>query len=110
MRYDQLVVCQGLDFKEENKKDFYAIFKKHGFSRPKILGVIETLPSKDINGNIIPNTGNRKDFFFFINNKDINRFSIWRLSYNMRWLEDIYYNDEQDIYPEEFRNKYKPRW
>jgi hypothetical protein len=110
MRYDQLVVIQGLDFKEDDKKDFLAIFKRHHFHKPKILGVITTLPSKDVNGKTIEGTGGRKDFFFFINNKDIGRFSIWRLNYSMRWWEDIFYNHEEEIYPLEFRKKYPKRW
>lgn len=111
MRYDQLVVAPGLAYEDEyDKKDFLNIFKKHGFKRPKIVGVIETLPSKDENGNVIPGTGGRKDFFFFINNKDINKFAVWRMSYGMRWWEDVFYNNEQDIYPEEFRQQYPKRW
>lgn len=110
MRYDQLVVAIGLDYKDENKKAFYEIFKKHNFHKPKIVGVIETLPNKDENGIDIPNTGGRKDFFFFIDNKDINRFSVWRLTYNMKWYEDIYYDKQEHIYPEEFRKKYPKRW
>lgn len=110
MKYDQLVVCQGLDFKEENKKDFYDIFKRHGFSKPKILGVVETLPSKDCNGKIIPETGGRKDFFFFINDKDKNRFQLWKINYNMIFFEDIFYTQDPNIYPEDFRKQHKPRW
>jgi len=111
MKYEQLVVIQGLDYKEKNdKKSFLQIFKRHGFRKPKIVGVVKTLPSKDENGKTIKGTGGRKDLFFFINDKDIQKFSVWRLCYGMRWLEDIYYNNEQDIYPEEFRKKYPPRW
>jgi len=110
VRYEQLVVAQGFDYKESDRKQFLEIFKKHHFHRPKIVGVIITLPSKDSNGKIIAGTGGRKDFFFYINNKDIEKFSIWRFNYNFRWYEDIYYNHEEDIYPKKFKDKYKPRW
>jgi len=103
-------VAQGYDYKEEDKKKFLQIFKEHHFHRPKIVGVITTLPSKDANGKKIPDTGGRKDFFFFINNKDIERFSIWRFNYSFRWWEDIFYNHEEDIYPDNFKKKYPKRW
>lgn len=104
------MVMQGCDFTDEDKLFFYEIFRRHKFRKPKIVGVVETLPSKDVNGCDIPGTGGRKDLFFFINNKDVNRFAVWSLNYRMRWWEDIFYNDEQDIYPEDFRKKYSKRW
>jgi len=112
MKYDQLVVIQGSTYGDDEKKlnEFYEIFKTHHFHRPKVIGVILTLPSKDKNGKNIPETGGRKDFFFFINNKDIKRFAIWRFNYSMRWWEDIFYNHEEAIYPPSFRKKYPPRW
>ena len=112
MKYEQLVVIQGSDYGEDDKKrkEFLEIFKKHHFHRPKIVGVVITLSDKDCNGKNVPNTGGRHDFFFFINNKDIERFSIWRFNYAMRWYEDIYFNHEENIYPISFRKKYKPRW
>lgn len=110
MLYEQLVVMQGCDFKEADKEVFYEVFKKHKFKKPKIVGVVETLPSRDECGNIIPNTGGRKDLFFFINNKDINKFAVWRFLYSMRWWEDIFYNHEENIYPDDFKEQYPPRW
>jgi hypothetical protein len=110
MKYEQLVVAQGFDYKDKDKKAFYQIFKTHHFRRPKIVGVIITLPDKDINGKVIVGTGGRKDFFFYINNKDISRFSIWRFNYNFRWWEDIFYNHEEGIYPKKFIEKHKPGW
>jgi len=110
MKYEQLVVAEGYAYEEKDKKEFFDLFKKHHFHKPKIVGVVITLPSKDKNGKNIPETGGRKDFFFYINNKDIERFSIWRFNYGMRWWEDIFYNNQQDIYPLSFRKKHPKRW
>jgi hypothetical protein len=110
MKYDQLVVIQGSDYGENEKKqkEFLAIFKTHHFHRPKVVGTIETIATKDKDGNVV--CGGRKDFFFFINNKDIERFSIWRFNYRMRWWEDVFFNKEEAIYPKSFIKKYPPRW
>ena len=97
MKYDQLVVCQGCEYNEKDKESIEEMFKKHGFHKPKIVGVVET-------------TLGRKDFFFFVNDKDLNKFSIWRLQYSMRWWEDIFYNNEENEYPDEFKKKYPKRW
>jgi hypothetical protein len=111
MKYEQMVVLQGCKYNNDADKQYFLdIFKKHNFRKPKIVGVVTTLPSKDEHGNIIPNTGGRQDLFFFINNKDINKFAIWRLIYDMKWLEDIYHKNEEHIYPKKFLQKYPPRW
>lgn len=109
MRYSQIVILPGCDFNlEKDKKYFYEFFKKYKFRKPKIIGVVETLPSKDINGNIIPGTGGRKDLFFYINEKDEHRFSSWKYLYSMQNWEDVFFNHEEEIYPKKFRNKYPP--
>lgn len=110
MKYEQLVVCQGLDYKDRDEYKFKEIFKKHHFHKPKIVGVVETLPSKDEHGNIIIGTGGRKDFFFFLDNKDINKFGVWRLSYGMKWFEELFDTNEYELYPDEFIQKYPKRW
>lgn len=109
MRYSQIVILPGCDFKlEKDKKYFYEFFKKYKFRQPKIIGVVETLPNKDSDGNIIPGTGGRKDLFFFINDKDEKRFMTWKFTYSMIYWEDVFYNHEEEIYPLKFRKKYLP--
>ena len=111
MRFNQLVVLPGCDYDvEKDKKYFLEFFKKNKFHRPKIVGVIVTLPNKDLEGNIIIGTGGRKDLFFFINEKDEKRFATWKFTYSMVYYEDIFYNKEENIYPKSFIKKYKPRW
>lgn len=109
VRYDQMVVAEGVH-EETAIEELYSIFKKMKFKKPKIVGIVETLPDIDKEGNHIEGTGGRKDLMFLINNKDINKFSIWRLYYGLRWWEDIFFNQQQHIYPDEFKQKYPPRW
>ena len=48
----------------------------------------------------------RQDFFFFVKTTDVSKFAIKRFQFGMRWWEDVYFNDEQDIYPPEFLKAY----
>jgi len=82
-------------------------FKKNKFHRPKIIGVITTLPTK-LDGIDIPGTGGRKDLFFYINVKDERRFANWRYAFGIMYWEDVFYNHEEEHYPKDFREKYLP--
>ena len=107
MRYEQIVVLPGCDYNEKKDKDYVLkFFKTHKFHRPKIIGVIITLPTKDLLGNDIPGTGGRKDLFLYLNVKDERRFANWRFAFGFMYWEDVYYNKEEEHYPIEFRNKY----
>jgi hypothetical protein len=109
VRYSQICILPGCDFNvEKDKKYFYEFFKKYKFRKPKIIGVVETLPNKDSNGNIIIGTGGRKDLFFYINEKDERRFNTWKYIYSICYYEDVFYNHEEEIYPIKFRKKYLP--
>ena len=57
----------------------------------------------------VPDTGGRNDFFFYVNTADVPKFAIPRFHFGMRWWEDIYFNDGQDIYPPEFLAAYPNR-
>lgn len=109
MRYSQIVILPACDFKlDKDKAYFYEFFKKYKFRKPKIIGVVETLPNKDANGKNIPGTGGRKDLFFYINEKDEKRFCTWKYTYSMLYWEDVFYNNEQELYPKKFRDNYPP--
>lgn len=103
MRYDQLVVYEGCTdgnkelLEEKYRNELQEMCRKLGFKKPKIIGVVKTV------------TG-RFDFFFCINNKDVDRFALWRLQYGMRWWEDICANNDHKQYPKEIRVQYPPRW
>ena len=109
MRYDQMVIAQGVH-EESAVSEIIGLFRQHKFRRPKIVGIIETLPNLDEKGNTIEGTGGRKDLFFLINNKDINKFSFCKYLYNLCWYEDIFHEKQESMYPKSFIEKYPPRW
>jgi len=75
-----------------------------GATRPiLIVGTVNTLPTP---GNEADEPGGRSDFFFYFHDEDIMVVAVPRLQYGIRWWEDIYFNDGQDIYPADFREAY----
>ena len=70
------------------------------------VGCVETLPDKNDDGEEVVDTGGRIDFFFFVNTDDVSKFALKRFSFGMRWWEDVYFNEGEDIYPIEFRKAY----
>lgn len=79
--------------------------------RVKYLEEIKTLPDKLPSGAPDPETGNRNDLFFVINDEDIGKFAIPRLRYGIRWYEDVVsYNDHANLYPQEVLDRYEVRW
>lgn len=52
----------------------------------------------------------RNDLFFYIHTDDIMKFAVPRLSYGIRWWEDIHFNKQTNEYPKEFVKKYKTTW
>lgn len=68
-------------------------------TRVKFLECIYTYPDVDDNGPV-PETGGRCDLFFYVHNEDIAKFAIPRLSYGIRWIEDVYGNGGGYLYPE----------
>lgn len=81
-------------------------FKKSMRIEPLIVGTVLTLPDPEHQGMEEPPTGGRTDFFFYVRAEDIPRFSTHRLHLGMRWWEDVFYTEQQDIYPLEFRKAY----
>lgn len=76
--------------------------------RVKFSECIYTYPDFGGDGNPVPDTGGRCDLFFFIHNEDISKFAIPRFNYGIRWIEDVYGNDQGYLYPE--RVKEYMRW
>lgn len=70
------------------------------------VGCVETLPDTDEHGKKIEGTGGRYDFFFFVKFEDVPKFAVKRFQFGMRWWEDIYFNNDESIYPIEFRSAY----
>lgn len=40
------------------------------------------------------------DLFFAVHNDDVNKFTVPRLEYGIRWVEDVFFNRQGDLYPD----------
>lgn len=69
------------------------------------VGCVTTLPDVE-NDQEVKGTGGRIDFFFFVKMTDVPKFAVQRFRFGMRWWEDVFFNDESNIYPVEFRKAY----
>ena len=92
--YQTMALWQGTSVSETD--DVESFFKKEFESRIKRVGCVKT------------STG-RIDFAFFVHSEDIPKFAIkrFKLGNDMpRWWEDIYFNNQQNQFPQPFLNFY----
>ncbi len=104
-----LVVWPGCYFENDDIQPFYGFFQGQlNISSDSVtpVGCVETLPDRDVDGKDIPGTGGRIDFFFWLDNKHVYAFAVPKLLLHMRWWEDIYFNEQEHIYPPEFLEAY----
>ena len=113
--YKQLYIWEGIiltDDKEmpteENINNFLNYLENNLGGRFKYCGYVITLPDKDKNGNLIPETGGRSDQFFYIHNDDVNR--VARLKMGIHYWEDVLGNGHAERYPIEVLKTLKPTW
>ena len=101
--FNQLVVWTSTIVGKDNAKDLEDFLKEEGF-KVKYATEYQTLPDEnDITGE----TGGRNDVLFYIDDKDIPKFSVWRLRYGMKWWEDYLDNGSDKIVPQEILNKFE---
>ena len=91
---------------EDDIENVLLFFKNVFDIEPAFVGCVKTLPDRDEDGNEIEDTGGRIDFFFYVKMVDVPKFAIKRFKYGMRWWEDVYFNNGEDIYPSDFRTVY----
>ena len=84
----------------------HAFFQKIFDIQIAPVGCVTTMPNSDADGKEISGTGGRHDFFFFVNTQDVPKLARKRLEFGMRWWEDVYFNEGEDISPIEFRQAY----
>jgi len=48
--------------------------------------------------------------FFRIHDEDVQKFSIARLVYGIRWWEDVLGNGNEELYPQGILEKYPKTW
>ena len=108
-KFNQLCVWTGTLLGDSTADDFVNFFKENGFD-VKFECEYETLQDKDAYGDSVEGTGGRHDILFYINDDDIPKFAIWRLSYGIRWWEDFLDNGHGDIVPQNILEKYPYGW
>ena len=106
----QLVLWPSCIVEEDDEERVYEFFEHNFGIKPTIVGCVLTLPDPEHRDMEEPPTGGRCDFFFYINHSDTPKFAIKRFQYSMRWWEDVFYNEQEDIYPQEFRDAYPKSW
>ena len=92
--FQTMALWQGTMVSEND--DIESFFMKEFGSRIKRIGCVQT-------------STDRIDFAFFIHSEDISKFAIQRfkLGNDMpRWWEDIYFNDQQNQFPQSFLDLY----
>lgn len=111
MLFKQVVVWPGTTMGTGTPEEFEAFILEELKTHAKFIAEITTKPDYDD-----PTTGGRKDLIFYVASEDIPVFAVPRLTYGMRWLEDVLDNEarhiresgsvvpyDYSIYPEELR-------
>lgn len=88
----------GSEEAQKEIEEFTKFMKKEMRVRVQYLHEIKTGPDQK-RGGPVPETGGRNDLFFAIHDDDVSLFSIQRLPYGIRWIEDALDNNPE-IYPE----------
>ena len=94
--HSQVCVWPGCMLGDHTPEDFEKfIAGEFKGTRAKFLEIILTNPDPGD-----PETGGRSDLFFSVNSDDLGKFSVPRLAYGIRWIEDVYGNNGGHLYPE----------
>jgi len=108
--YNQLCVWPGTVLGDSDPKELEDFFLDEMDVRVKYHAEVETRPDIE-NGKAVSGTGGRNDLFFFIHSDDIGKFAVPRMAMGIRWWEDvIVYNDNSDLYTDEFIEANPPGW
>jgi hypothetical protein len=82
----------------EEVPEFEKFFQDEMGVRVQYLESIKTNPDL-VEGCSVNGTGGREDILFGVHGEDIGKFAIPRLQFGIRWLEDVYFNDQGYLYP-----------
>lgn len=96
-QFTQLCVWPGTVVGKDQTKEFEKFMKKEFKSRVKY----ET--------EVVLKNG-RNDLLFYIHTDDINKFAVPRLSYGIRWWEDVLGNGNGKDYPKTILSQYPKTW
>jgi len=92
--FTQVCVWPGTVVGQDKIVDFEEFMKKTFDTRIKYIEEIKTFPGDG-------GEGGRNDIFFSVHNEDVAKFAVPRLSYGIRWIEDVLSpeNYHDPIYP-----------
>ena len=97
--YNQVCVWPGTLVGAERLKEFEEFMAIRFDVRVLYLEEVTTAPDYR-NGYPVEDTGGRNDVFFAVHDDDIAKFAVARVSYGIRWIEDVYANGGGALYPE----------
>jgi hypothetical protein len=89
----------------EKIEEFTAFMLEHFNARVQYLS--EQLTNQDPGDST---TGGRNDLFFYIHKDDIGHFAMPRLRLGIRWWEDVFFNNQEYLYSEEFIEANPKTW
>lgn len=96
-KYNQLCMWPATEVGKGKIKEFVKFMKKEFKSRVQYVDEV-----------VLKN--GRNDLFFYIHDDDINKFAVPRLSYGIRWWEDVLMNGHGKDYPSTFLKQHPKTW
>ena len=97
-----LCIWPGAYLTEDGVPEFFEFAKENWGFTPKLVGCVITLPDREHRDQEEPETGGRTDMLFYCPMKQVPSFAVRRFDYRVRWWEDVYFNNGEDIYPQDF--------
>lgn len=96
--FTQVAVWPGTIVGASMVSEFEQFFLNEMKVRVQFLEEVQTLPDMQ-EGEAVEGTGGRNDCFFAVHDEDTAQFAVPRLAMGIRWIEDVYGNEEGGIYP-----------
>lgn len=102
--YTQVCVWQGVVIAEGEVNEFQDWVLKTFNTRAQYLESIVVKPNRALGD--ANESSMREDIVFAVHSDDTGKFSVPRLQYGIRWIEDVFSNGEGHLYPDRF-SKYR---
>jgi len=107
--YKQLCVWQGTVVEDDSDISRQSEFVDWMSEEFGVRVIYESEQKTNPNSND-SNTGGRNDLFFYVHDEDVAKFAIPRLKMGIRWWEDIFFNEQEYLYSQEFIAAHPTTW